>query len=387
MQSSKALLTLVPSASAALVPILPRHFPLATDSKNAHLDYVRNLLLISSYAPELKSDVLGLVINRLVKIDVQIQIDMEDFEDAADSIVQDLTQTGNAEEEDPDSDAHSISSEGSMDEEERHLNDVKDNIRKMDSILDVLFSYYEPVFSSPDSSEAIRVFQLLLNHFSNIILPTYQSRHTQFLLFHFGQKSPHMIDAFAGACVRFAFESSRPEILRQSSAAYLASFVARGRQVSTEIIRDAFNIIGDQLRTIRATQEKSCQGPDLRRYGTFYALVQALLYVFCFRWRDLVMNPQKALQDEDGQEILEVGEIVWAPRCKEILTKAIYSKFNPLKTCSPSIVTEFAKITHHLRFMYIYPLIEKNRRLHLFVIRKHWLSFHPRDGHVQSTRR
>jgi RNA polymerase I-specific transcription initiation factor RRN3 len=36
-----------------------------------------------------------------------------------------------------------------------------------------------------------------------------------------------------------------------------------------------------------------------------------------------------------------------------------------LKVCCAPIVTEFAKITRHLSFMYIYPLLEKNERIHL----------------------
>jgi RNA polymerase I-specific transcription initiation factor RRN3 len=37
----------------------------------------------------------------------------------------------------------------------------------------------------------------------------------------------------------------------------------------------------------------------------------------------------------------------------------------PLKCCSPAIVEEFAKLSHHLRLIYIYPQIEKNKNIQL----------------------
>lgn len=37
----------------------------------------------------------------------------------------------------------------------------------------------------------------------------------------------------------------------------------------------------------------------------------------------------------------------------------------PLKCCSPIIVEEFARLSHHLRLLYIYPQIEKNKNVQL----------------------
>jgi len=88
-----------------------------------------------------------------------------------------------------------------------------------------------------------------------------------------------------------------------------------------------------------------------------------LIYIFCFRWRDLIDSPE--LSEEDDPIAFINQDFNWAPGVKEALTSAIYSKFNPLKVCCPPIVSEFAKIARHLRFMYIYPLLEKNERIRL----------------------
>src|SRR5438046_1453113 len=88
----KYLLHLVPSASATLSPILSVSFPFSTESKKVHVTYIRNLIELTEYAPELKSEIFALITERLVKIDVQVQVDLEDLEeDVEDNVIQDVS--------------------------------------------------------------------------------------------------------------------------------------------------------------------------------------------------------------------------------------------------------------------------------------------------------
>jgi len=50
---------------------------------------------------------------------------------------------------------------------------------------------------------------------------------------------------------------------------------------------------------------------------------------------------------------------------QDTLRRNIFSTLNPLKICAPSIVAQFARMAHHLRFLYVYPLIETNKRVRL----------------------
>jgi len=364
----KYLLRLIPSASGILSPILATKFPFSDETKKIHVTYIDNLIRLIEYAPELKSDIFALITDRLVKIDVQMQVDLDDLDDdVAAAIVQAISlnpsRDDDADGEDSDSDADSVTSDEDIHGDAKRIKEVQGNVEKMDAILDLLFTIYSPYFSDPNSVEAASMFETLLGHFSNIILPTYRSRHTQFLLFHFAQTAEHLVDQFAGTCVHLAFQSSRPAVLRQSSAAYLASFVARGAHVPSHVIRTVFELIGDNLDVIRSDNELTCRGPDLKRYSTFYAMTQALLYIFCFRWRDLITSTDIAEEDDPAAFIGQ--DLTWAPGIKDTLTRTIYSKLNPLKICSPPIVAEFAKIAHHLRFMYVYPLLETNKRIRL----------------------
>ncbi|KAI1811002.1 RNA polymerase I-specific transcription initiation factor RRN3 [Poronia punctata] len=364
------ILSLFPVAESVLEPILANKYPYHDEPKRAHLSYVDNILRLRQYAPGLKHEIMDLIISRLVKIDVEMQMDLDDMDDKLAAMVGMALRSAqeqdeqDEDEDSDDSDDESVSSAESEDDEYTRVKTAKENIEKMDAILDSLFELYTPSFADPGSQAAMDVFADLLTEFSNLILPTIKSRHTQFLIFHFSQKSEKLMDAFCGTCINIAFESHRPLILRQSACAYLASFVARGAHVPGHIVIKIFEVLGYHLDEMRAAYEVSCRGPDVRRYAPFYALMQALMYVFCFRWQDLIKSVPEDVDRDDPLSYLD-QELEWEPEVKDIMRRNIYSKLNPLKVCSPVIVEQYAKLAHHFKFMYVYPLIESNKRLHL----------------------
>lgn len=338
-----------------------------------YIEYINNLMDLMEYAPELKGTVLSLVTQKLVRIDVQIQVDLEDLEEElADSLVQEVVYKHEENDEDYDSDDddsdasddESVSSDDSLEGDDRRIRDLKDSVGKLDSILDILFEYYHRIFVKSTHVDAAETFDFLLSQFTNTILPTYRSRHTQFLLFHFAQTSQAFIGQFATKCAMIAIDKTRPQIMRIAATTYLASFIARGAHVPAQTVRDIFELLGQHLEHFRSTHETNCKGPDLQRYGYYYAMAQAMLYIFCFRWRDLIVSETDDYAD-DEDILFQGGELTWLPGIKENMMRNIYSKLNPLKVCAPAVVTQFARIAHHLRFVYVFPLLETNKRLRL----------------------
>ena len=372
------LLQLIPIGSSMLSRVLSRRLQYTFDPENLESDVVltKNALRILEYAPELKSDVLATVTSELVKVDVQVQVDLEDLDgDVEDELLQDVTLRSGLkhissqklhDDTLPEENVNSEPEEEDSEEDEEpsayelRLRSVKANIEKVDSIIDLLFQFYDPLLlSTTDARED--AIELLLSHFHNIILPTYRSRHTQFLVFHFTQTDTLLVDRYATSCIQLIFDKRQPAVLRQSAAAYLASFVARGAHVPAAIVRDVFDLLGSQLETMRKDNEPSCRGPDLRRYSSFYSMTQALLYIFCFRWQDL--STQAAEDDFSDSEDEE--KVTFPHAVREPLYQAVFSKLNPLRICSPSIVNEFARIAHHLNFMYVYTKLELNKNVRL----------------------
>ncbi|KAJ5648569.1 hypothetical protein N7490_004941 [Penicillium lividum] len=366
------VLRLIPAGSGALSPILSQQFPPDPDPAKCFLAYTRNLIRITQYAPELQSDILALITERLVKVDVQIQVDLEDVEDEFGEEF--LLEAPPNPDEELDEDDDDFSDD---DEQEQRAQEIKGNIQKVDGMLDILFEFYSDPFSSGTAADKENTLSLLISHFRSIILPTYKSRHSQFLLFHFSQLSPDLVELFATECMDIISSKRQPGLMRQSAAAYLASYVARGAHISGDVVRDVFDLLLTHVDNLQADYEPGCRGPDLRRYAPYYSTAQAVFYIFCFRWRDLTTA---AIDGDTMDQIdeLEPSQITFPPNIKEYLHKSIYSRLNPLKICSPGIVTQFARIAHHFQLLYVYPLLETNKRLRITAFRS--IATH---GHVE----
>jgi RNA polymerase I-specific transcription initiation factor RRN3 len=365
------ILQKVPSALGPLKTVLSISFPSETDSVNTHIDYTTDILKIISYAPALKSDILSLIMDKVVKIDVQIQVDIEDLEDD----LQDQLEHSLAEEtkkrlerrlddqedeesDDDDDDASDIAS--TMDPTIQRLQDLKNEVTKLDAMIDLLFEHYHPTFAKGTIVQQEAAFDQLISTFSRTILPTYRSRHIQFLLFHYGQALPSLSEHFTNYLMRVVFDKNQAALIKRSAAAYLASFIARGAHVSREIVQTTFNSLGRELERLRQLHERNPNcGPDLHRFGVYYAIAQSLLYIFCFRWRDLLRD------DFDEGDGFDADELEWEAGVKQTFSQNVYSSLNPLKVCAPMIVNQFAVVARHLKFLYVNSKLELNKRIRL----------------------
>ncbi|KAH6650762.1 RNA polymerase I-specific transcription initiation factor RRN3-domain-containing protein [Chaetomium tenue] len=364
----KYLLELFPAGQHIILSLVASKFPFTEATKATHMEFIDHLLRLKAARPGLERDIMELILSRLVKLDVEMTLDLENDDDETTRAV--LRQLGASdaknEEDDDDSDVDSVlSDDDDLNEQAKRVLTVKNKLETMDAILDLLFSIYDPIFEDPESPEATEAFQDLLSDFSNVILPHLKSRHTQYLLFKFAMKSQQLMEMFIGTLFNLAFESNRPPVVKQAAVAYLASFTARGAMVQSEQVQLITKTFLDYMDHYRAVHT-GCRGPDVRRYSQYYAYFQGLLYIFCFRWRDLIdqdLLPPSLDWDDPASFVGQ--ELPWMTGLKSRLQANIGSKLNPLKCCSPIIVDEFARLSHHLRLMYIYPQIEKNKSVHL----------------------
>lgn len=366
------ILQMFPAAVGVLENLISLKFPFQDDDMPTHMAYIHNLLRLKEYVPSLEDEILDLILDRVVKIDSQMQVDLEDTDDDITAAVMfalrdqpDHLTTWEDDEDADESDNESVDSDDpDYDQDVARIKSVKSSVEKMDAVLDTLFSYHTPAFADPGSDTAFDAFTTLLREFDHLVLPTYKSRHTQFLVFHFAQLHERLTDAFCGQLIATAFQSNTPNVLKQAAAAYLASFVARGAHVPGHLVRTIFMLLLHHLEQYRKKYEPICRGPDLKRFHPYYSLLQATLYIFCFRWRDLVVSAPDTVDPEDPASYIG-QELDWIRTSKKDLSLQIFGKLNPLKVCAPVIVEEFAKLAHRLNFMYVYPLVESNKRIRL----------------------
>ncbi|KAF9436231.1 hypothetical protein BGZ76_004519 [Entomortierella beljakovae] len=384
----KHILELIPTGPTSLFPLLAAEFPHKRESIHSHITYVKNILRVLNYTPVLRNQVLGVVIDRIIQIDVEIQVELEELEDSDTEVVYDLDIPEDDEvndgSDDDDSDSESGSESGSDSEAvEVSVLNIKDMTRKLDGMLFLVFTYLKShidsyPLSGPNSLPPAPIQELyveLLSIFMKTILQTFKSRHTQFLLFYFISISPQFSDFFLGALAQKITDRAQPQVVRVSAAAYMSSFVARAKYLDIRQVGMVIQALsGFALDTIEQVDTGSNVLPDSERYSVFYAVVQAMLYIFCFRWKVLTVESAKTESNKDDFE--SAGMIVgsmdnapgsirqWHPDLSS-LQRIVTSRLNPLKICSDNVVKQFARISNSLNFMYIYPILEQNKKIFL----------------------
>jgi RNA polymerase I-specific transcription initiation factor RRN3 len=276
-----------------------------------------------------------------------------------------------AQEEDDDDDDHfsDLSSDAGDEGEEElvdvpsNLRHVRDMVKKLDVILKLLFDHFNHIHAAmlappplpsipsrppestnpprtssplPPSPEATKLlcrshFQTLLSIFDRTIIRTFKSRYTQFLVFWYASLDSEFSDLFQGLLVSKALlEHEQPIVTRAAAACYIASFISRARFVDREGARRVTSMLchflTNHLDTFDGVVQAGTPLLGQAHHDMFYAVVQSVFLIFCFRWRDLMEE-----QEEDG-------EVSLGPKTKKIwmaelnvVHRAVHSQLNPLK--------------------------------------------------------
>jgi RNA polymerase I-specific transcription initiation factor RRN3 len=180
------------------------------------------------------------------------------------------------------------------------------------------------------------IYRVLLSAFEEKILRTFQTRHTQFILFWYASLSPEFADEFTGTLLgRVVNDEDTPTVTRVAAAAYVASFISRSSSIDGNVARQVMSLLCQcldaELEQVRFASSKGpLSGPEADRLikssVVFYAVSQAAFYIFCFRWRDFL---------DESEEEIDFLEGVPAKRRwmleLDSLKMAVNSPLNPLK--------------------------------------------------------
>ncbi|KAG0347858.1 hypothetical protein BG004_006731 [Podila humilis] len=395
-QALKYILDLIPTGPTSLFPLLVAEFPHKRESIRTHATFVKNILNILDYAPILCEQILSIIIDRIIKIDVEIQVELEELEDSDTEVVYDYdlgheNEDNNDDDLDSGDESDSDSSGSDSDIAEVTVLNIKDMTNKLDIMLLHVFRYLERFINSCRHMPLVKgqppapiqgTFMILLTIFNKTILQTFKSRHTQFLLFYYVSIAPQFSDYFLGCLCRQILDKSQPQIMRIAAAAYLSSFVARAKYLDIRQVGMVVEMLGSfALQFVEQVDTGSHVLPDAERYAIFYASVQALLYIFCFRWRILVIGGEPQHTTSTKADFDSAGMIVGHMDSPSIgdstptlavrqwhsglapLQRVVTSRLNPLKMCSENVVKQFARLSNNLNFMYIYPILEQNKKI------------------------
>ncbi|THV08235.1 RNA polymerase I-specific transcription initiation factor RRN3 [Dendrothele bispora CBS 962.96] len=166
------LLSLIPTLSSTLMPLLSRNFPHKRQNILYQSTYIRNLLRVSGYCPELSDQILSTIVDRAIQIDVEIQVELEELEDVEDEqndqeqlfeldpfdIVVGQEGSDSSEDED-DSDEEDnfsdLSSDAGLEDMDKKVPElpmdiahIREMVKKLDTILKLMFDHFQHMHRS-----------------------------------------------------------------------------------------------------------------------------------------------------------------------------------------------------------------------------------------------
>ncbi|KAJ4479198.1 RNA polymerase I-specific transcription initiation factor RRN3 [Lentinula aciculospora] len=276
------LLSLVPTLPATLMPFLSRNFPHKRRNQTAQTTYIRNLLHISEYCPELADQILGVIVDRAIQIDVEIQIEIDEIEE--EDTVQEqedifeldpfdvlVGQEGDEDDSDEDSsddefeNFSDISSEGGDTDDDGGLAGRIDNlpinhghlremVKKLDSILYLVFEHFEAYASvakksNEDGDEPSRSLSLSelppLPPISTAVNPFFDASHSSPIsdFLSLSQPPPSNQAQLAQLSQLASSSSSRPSTPTSGSPAWLLPIQAPLPAPTIKVLRAQFHAL------------------------------------------------------------------------------------------------------------------------------------------------
>eukprot|EP00656_Telonema_subtile_P014339 TRINITY_DN17333_c0_g1_i3.p1 TRINITY_DN17333_c0_g1~~TRINITY_DN17333_c0_g1_i3.p1 ORF type:complete len:579 (+),score=133.83 TRINITY_DN17333_c0_g1_i3:196-1932(+) len=290
------VLRIVPTAMERSLQLLVANFPHKLRNVDIQVDFLKNLLRIMVYAPNIQNQALALIVDRLVEIDVEIKLD-EHFDE------EDVFAM-----EDADEDVV----------EDSRVNEMAD---KLDEMLKLVYQFFAT--AAAENASLTTTFQALVQAFEVSVLPVHKSKAAQFLVFYASSLHPSFPGIFLERLLSRVADVSEPPLMRQTCVAYIGSYIARFQPLSEEELRNTFNVLIKEAQRYLNELPSDQAYPDPSKHAVFYTLCQSILYAACYK-RD---------------ELMDIG----SAQCTE-LDGILGSPLDPMRFCLDAVAREFISV-------------------------------------------
>ncbi|GAV50678.1 hypothetical protein ZYGR_0Z01010 [Zygosaccharomyces rouxii] len=364
----KYFLQMIPSSMGYIDVYLAKFFPNNNDTSKKLVNYISNILTLTTYCKELQFQAWSLIMEKTISLDVALQNeldelddDIDDFEESEEEEEDDDDEEEEDDDEEEEDDGDRIKSvqdedddsdedEDAMEGEEEYNVEVSQSIKdlstKLDNILTLVSSRLgkDVTPQSLMTGEGVTIFNTLTTLFKSHVLPTYYTKSIQYIMFHISQQQAELMDAFLVTLIDISFSPTETSEKKIKSLQYLGSYIARAKKLSrTQIIFVASYLTSWLNRYVLEREEEVDQPGGMERFKHFYAAFQALCYIFCFRYQ--------MFRDPDGS---------WECELDKLFPRMVITKFNPLKYCNENVMLMFARIAQHEDVAFCFSIIENN---------------------------
>ncbi|XP_038896673.1 RNA polymerase I-specific transcription initiation factor RRN3-like [Benincasa hispida] len=314
----KDISDLVPLAPLRLEQIVVHKMQRVFFKESLTTIYVENMLRLEKGAMSefVGRKILTALVDKLLDLDVEI---------GWDDILQDDFSKGIFEMELEDDDETADDSNEDSSELPRELSrkSLGGNViaETLDSLIVLTFEHLE---SCERDGRLNEVFDILLLSFQRTVLTAYKSKFAQFVIFYACALYPEVCgERFAVSLADMFVSCNDPPLTRMSAVSYLASYLSRGKFLSTSLVTSILKRLVDWCLEYGKTLDVE---PNPKAHKVFYSGCQAIMYVLCFRMRSILEIPRLKSQ----LLLMPIGPV-------------LTHRLSPLKVCLPSIVEEFLR--------------------------------------------
>lgn len=323
----------VPLAAFKLSDVLNKTMPRLLDSKAKMNAYVECLLGLQrvEIGDVLSATLLSKVINLLSDLDVNItwndvlqedqtmgifDMELEDLDSHVLQFPEDDTKVGAP-----------FNNRGSS----RSSNSAF--VEKLDGLMVV---FCEHLNSRVKSGRLLVDYNMFMDIFRTSVLKLHKSKFTQFVMFYACSLDPETWGSkFAVDLAEIFLSTSQDPVSRMSAISYLASYLSRAKFISSSVVASILIRIANWCcEYCKVVQEKALSLTwnkifNPAAHQIYYSACQAIMYVLCFRMRELMDVPTK-IPSRSFLFDLPLGYV-------------LFNGLDPLKVCLPSIVHEFLR--------------------------------------------
>lgn len=338
----------------ALIKCCKNNFPHFKQNSVRILGYLRNMILLGQDHPTLSAEIWSVIVDKLVALDTSIssnkpwEMENEGLPQAQDVFMMD--------------------DDGEMKAQSSDLNPIDENSleTKLDLCMATIFTYISQHKSEDDILGNLKedrnfqwlytqhldppnMFEALLLGFEEHVLYAHDLHSVSYIwlyLCSLSEEDTNKMLTYLWEVICAPARTPNGWKKAHNAASYLCAFLARANFVSISMACKWLGSISEWCYSYvdRCKVTKGAMGG--MQHGTFYAVVQALFFVICYRHSELTTKYGTAEEVHQW----ELGYIV-------------HSKLEPLLYISQAVASCFANVSRYLQIVYCTHMIRYNDTL------------------------
>uniref|UniRef100_A0AC35TZM7 Nucleolar pre-ribosomal-associated protein 1 n=1 Tax=Rhabditophanes sp. KR3021 TaxID=114890 RepID=A0AC35TZM7_9BILA len=352
-----------PLSGNLVIKVADTLFPFHTKSGSIVKCYVKNLIVMASYSKYIKADVIGLIVSRLVTIDTIVSKDLSRVKRRnGEFVLENIFKR------------QKVADHDKALKEERDIDVGSESLKEtLDECLLLLIDYISQPFGitklnasnqrvtwiasfKPNTDQDLAA--LLLPSLLNNVIPHFNLKSVPYLYFYAAAIHSPTRSTFLTELWKLfdKHQNVSSHNLAHSACFFLSDLISRLREFSintcVKVLKEMASWILSYINKVEDKRDGKISGCGSIQHATFYVITQCFLFIFCYRYRELVEGNRL------GQiQNLNVGKI-------------IFCSLNPMKYINSEVAVAFSVIAKIVQLEYCVHLVggRHNSEIQLFEV-------------------